>query len=183
MPHFPLTGRSVEGRNSPLSGSERVRFAADRPLSAQRHRASVHPLLLFSLSLPTNPKNQEACSPPLPHVHRKVHPKWRPTSPKNTKRREICPIKSLITMLAFQKYIYYLCSISNTTKQLFRTSEELFEPTRVGKNTVHSTIHSFTTMKKLSLALVAPVSSPFHELRNDCHARRSRCALHRHAIR
>ena len=58
-------------------------------------------------------------------------------------------------MLAFQKYIYYLCSILNTTKQLFRTSEELFEPTRVGKNTVHSTIHSFTTMKKLSLALVA----------------------------
>ena len=58
-------------------------------------------------------------------------------------------------MLAFQKYIYYLCSIPNTTKQLFRTSEELFEPTRVGKNTVHSTIHSFTTMKKLSLALVA----------------------------
>lgn len=58
-------------------------------------------------------------------------------------------------MLAFQKYIYYLCSIPNTTKQLFRTGEELFEPTRVGKNTVHSTIHSFTTMKKLSLALVA----------------------------
>ena len=58
-------------------------------------------------------------------------------------------------MLAFQKYIYYLCSISNTTKQLFRTGEELFEPTRVGKNNVHSTIHSFTTMKKLSLALVA----------------------------
>ena len=58
-------------------------------------------------------------------------------------------------MLAFQKYIYYLCSKPNTTKQLFRTGEELFEQARLKKNTVHSTIHSFTTMKKLSLALVA----------------------------
>ncbi len=75
VPHFPLTGRSVEGRNSPLSGSERARFAADRPLSDKRHRANAHPPPLFPLSLPTNPKNQEACSPPLPHIHRKVHPK------------------------------------------------------------------------------------------------------------
>jgi hypothetical protein len=36
-------------------------------------------------------------------------------------------------MLAFQKYIYYLCSISNTTKQLFRTGEELFEQARLKK--------------------------------------------------
>jgi hypothetical protein len=36
-------------------------------------------------------------------------------------------------MLAFQKYIYYLCSIPNTTKQLFRTSEELFEKARLKK--------------------------------------------------
>ena len=89
VPHFPLTGRSVEGRNSPLSGSERARFAADRPLSAKRHRTSAHPLLLFSLSLPTNPKNQEACSLPLPHIHRKSTPNGALLRPKHQVKRNL----------------------------------------------------------------------------------------------
>lgn len=41
--------------------------------------------------------------------------------------------KNRIAMLAFQKYIYYLCSKPNTTKQLFRTGEELFEKARLKK--------------------------------------------------
>ena len=89
VPHFPLTGRSVEGRNSPLSGSERARFAADRPLSAKRHRTSAHPPPLFALSLLTNPKNQEACSLPLPHIHRKSTPNGALLRPKHQVKRNL----------------------------------------------------------------------------------------------